>query len=129
MVGMVEVTQPLSYSVDELWADVRPLRAQFELLALALQEDLLRQGMATPLLEAALDLQYVGQGATITVSFPLEIEDAAVCLADPLPLDAQALRVAVEAFHVAHEAQYGYALRSAPVQVTMLRVRTQIQSA
>lgn len=118
----VEVAQPVTYPVDELREDVRPLRTLFEELALEIRTVLQSKGITDPLLAATLNLRYVGQRDELTVPFPLDIEDAAVCLADPLPLDTQALRQAVASFHMAHEVQYGYALRDKPVEVVMLRV-------
>lgn len=125
MSAWVEVTQPLSYGVTELRADVRPLRAAFEMLALTVRNEWLNQGMAEPALEAALDLRYEGQENVVTVPFLLEVEDAGVCLADPRPLDAQALRTAVTQFQGAYAAQYGDASPHGVVQVVMLRVRAQ----
>lgn len=119
-----EVTQPLSYDLDELRADVRPLRAQVEELVLALRSELLAQGIADPVLTAALDLGYVGEDITLTVPFPIEIEDAAVCSADPLPLDHQALREAAATFRHAYAAQHGAALPNQRVQVVRLHIRT-----
>lgn len=129
MPGVYEVTQPLAYAVDELRADVRPLRAQVEDLILALRSELLAQGIADPVLTAALDLGYVGEGIALTVPFPIEIEDAAVCSADPLPLDSQALREAVAAFHHAYAAQHAAALPNQRVQIVSLRIRTQSAQA
>ncbi len=123
--GVYEVTQPLAYAVDELRADVRPLRVQVEELLLALRRELLTQGVTDPLLTAALDLCYAGQETRLTVPFPIEIEDAAVCAADPLPLDRQALSEAVAAFHHAYAAQHGAALPDQKVQVISLRIRAQ----
>lgn len=117
------VEQPLSYRVDELLRDVRPLRAHFEDVALELRTAMLRQGIHAPLLEAALDLRYVGQAEALTVPFPLELENAAVCLSDPLPLDGQALRHAVATFRDAHRVHTGAADAAAPIEVVQLRVR------
>ncbi|MCE7979818.1 MAG: hypothetical protein DYG89_01385 [Caldilinea sp. CFX5] len=125
MIGIQEVTQPLSYSLDELRADVRPLRGQVEELILALRTKLLAQGLADPVLTAALDLCYTGEATTLTVPFPIEIEDAAVCAADPRPLDNQALREAVSAFHAAYTAQHGVAWPKQQVQVVRLRIRAE----
>lgn len=115
--------QPLAYRVDALLNDVRPLRAQFEELALALRSALLEQGIPAPLLEAALDLRYVGDADPLTVPFPLEIENAAVCLSDPLPLDSQALRQAVATFRVAHSLRTAAVVSDGPIEVVRLRVR------
>lgn len=121
---MVElaVEQPLAYRVDALLKDVRPLRAQFEEVALALRSALRLQGITEPLLEAALDLRYVGHTEPLTVPFPLEIENAAVCLSDPLPLDGQALRQAVATFRDAYSLRAGAVVPSVPVEVVLLRV-------
>lgn len=116
------VAQPLSYRVDALLNDVRPLRAQFEDAALALRTALRLQGIPEPLLEAALDLRYVGHAEAQTVPFPLEIENAAVCLSDPLPLDGQALRQAVVTFREARSVDAAVT-PDAPIEVVMLRVR------
>lgn len=120
--GQVAVTRPLAYRADALLGDVRPLRALFEELALEIRTELQREGEPDPLLAATLSLRYVGQRDALTVPFPLEIEDAAVCLADPLPLDAQALRQAIASFHAAYAAQEGDPLRHEAVEVVSLRV-------
>lgn len=119
----MELSQPLSYTADVLRADARPLRALFEDMALDVRSSLQSKGVTEPVLEAALDFQYAGQDTILSVPFPLEIESAAVCLADPLPLDAQALRQSVEAFYVAYAERHGYAARDEPLHVVMLRVR------
>ena len=122
---MVELAleQPLTYRVDMLLSDVRPLRAQFEEAALALRTALLRQGITEPFLEAALDLRYVGHTEPLTVPFPLEIENAAVCLSDPLPLDGQALRQAVATFREVYNLRVGAVVPDVPIEVVQLRVR------
>jgi len=122
MATTLEVTQPFSYGVDELRTDVRPLRAQVEALVLSLRTVLLDQGMSDPVLTAALDLCYAGQNTPLTVPFPIEIEDAAVCSADPRPLDSQALREAVATFHVVYAAQHGVSPPNQPVKVVNLRI-------
>lgn len=126
MSDVYEVTQPLSYELDDLRIDVRPLRGEVEELVLALRNKLLVQGITEPVLTVALDLCYAGQKTTLTVPFPIEIEDAAVCSADPRPLDSQALREAVAAFHHAYTAQYDGALPNQQVYVVRLRIRTQV---
>jgi len=122
---MIELAleQPLAYRVDALLNDVRPLRAQFEDAALALRHALLLQGITEPLLEAALDLRYVGHTEPMTVPFLLEIENAAVCLSDPLPLDGQALRQALATFRDAYGLRAGAVVPDVPIEVVLLRVR------
>lgn len=129
MAKSLEVTQSFSYGVDELRADVRPLRAQVEELVLALRNELLVQGIAEPVLTAALALCYAGQDTILTVPFPIEIEDAAVCSADPRPLDNQALREAVAAFYAAYAATYGVTPPNQQVQIVRLCIRTAMEES
>ncbi len=118
----IEVVQPLGYSMAALRADVRPLRACFEDLALTVRVQLQAQGIADPTLHALLDLRYADEPEVFTVPLPLEIENGAICLADPLPLDAQALRQALDTFSAAYAARFGHTQNDAPVQVVFLRV-------
>lgn len=122
---MIQMTmaQPLSYRVDGLLSDIRPLRAAFEDLALALRAALAEQGVTAPILEATLDLRYVGDAERLTVPFPIDSADAAVCLSDPLPLDSQALREAVATFRHAHCVRTGSLTPDVPVELLLLRVR------
>ena len=115
--------QSLLYRVDALLSDVRPLRGHFEDLALELRTAFLQQGIQAPLLEAALDLQAVGDTQPLTVPFPLEIENAAVCLSDPLPLDRQALRQAVAAFRASKGLDAAPVASDRSITVVRLRVR------
>jgi N-methylhydantoinase A len=71
-------------------------------------------------------MRYQGQSYELTIPFTPEIENAALCLADPLPLDRMALQEAVDAFHAAHEQRYGYAMRDETVQVVTLRVKASV---
>lgn len=122
---MIQMTQEqsLSYRVDLLLHDVRPLRGEFEELALRLRAALAAQKVTAPVLEATLELRYVGDVERLTVPFPLESEDAAVCLSDPLPLDGQALRHAVAAFRHAHRTRTGALLLDTPIELLRLCVR------
>lgn len=121
-VVQAEEVRPWSCAVDALLLDARPLRALFEELAFMVRATLQDNNVSEPLLTAALDLQYAGQHESLTVALPLEIESAAVCLVDPLPLDAQALRQAVAAFHAATAAHGELVLHNTPIQVVCLRV-------
>lgn len=122
---MIQMTmaQPLAYRVDELLNDIRPLRAAFEDLALALRAALAEQGVTAPILEATLDLRYIGDAERLTVPFPIDSEDAAVCLSDPLPLDGQALRQAVATFRHAHSVHTASRTPDVPMELLLLRVR------
>lgn len=115
--------QPLLYQVETLLSDVRPLRGHFEDLVLELRTAFLQQGVQAPLLEAALDLQAAGDTQPLTVPFPLELENAAVCLSDPLPLDSQALRQAVAAFRARKGLDAVSVASDRSITVVRLRVR------
>ena len=64
--------------------------------------------------ERSADLRYRGQGFELTVEVP---EDG---------IDAATMAALWERFHVAHERLYGYALRSAPVELVNLRVTVSV---
>lgn len=117
----VEMTQPLGCTVAALCADVRPLRAMFEELALAVRHRLQSQGVTDPALAVTIDLRYPDQAQVLTIELPLEVENGAICLADPLPLDAQALRQALESFAVLYAERFG-SHRQGPLQAVRLRV-------
>lgn len=56
------------------------------------------------------DLRYVGQGYELKVPIP------------PGDLDAGAMAAVLQAFHAAHEAEYGHAFPANPIEVVNLRV-------
>jgi N-methylhydantoinase A len=64
--------------------------------------------------ERSADLRYRGQGFELTV----EVPEAAI--------DRAAMAALRERFHAAHERLYGYALRSAPVELVNLRVTVSV---
>jgi N-methylhydantoinase A len=91
------------------------VRAGFE--ELAASAHLSRGQQADPAratFERSADLRYRGQGFELTVEVPEQTVDAAAMAA---------LR---ERFHAAHERLYGYALRSAPVELVNLRVTVSV---
>jgi N-methylhydantoinase A len=92
------------FPVDEIQAGYRELGE----VARATLGDEATRTAAT--LERSADLRYRGQGFELTVPVPDEA------------LDAAALAALRERFHAAHEHLYGYALRSAPVELVNLRV-------
>lgn len=118
----IEVAYPFHHAVSALRADVRPLRARFEDLALEVRTALQTKGVIAPVLEARLDLRYADQPDALTVRLPLEIENGAICLADPLPLDAQALRQAIDLFLATYAQRFGNGQQDTPLQAVLLRV-------
>ncbi len=124
---VADVAHDSSHSVlrtaAELLDHPHPLRTLFDELVDKSRAVLAREGVDEPTIDATLDLRYQGQSYELTVPLDLEVESAAVCLADPLPLDRAALQAAVAAFHRAHEQRYGYAMRDEVVQVVTLRVK------
>jgi N-methylhydantoinase A len=91
------------------------VRAGFEELAASAQ---LSQGQqadpARATFERSADLRYRGQGFELTVEVP-----------EPT-IDPAAMAALRERFHAAHERLYGYALRSAPVEMVNLRVTVSV---
>lgn len=114
----MNVSQVVHSRATELLADVRPLRAIFEDLVLQVR---VAQPMAA--IAATLTMRYAGQHNELTVPIDLDAESGAVCVSDPLPLDRAALQDALAAFHAAHTAQYGYALKDEDVEVVTLHVQ------
>jgi N-methylhydantoinase A len=66
------------------------------------------------LYERSADLRYRGQGFELTVDVP------------EATIDAAAMATLRDRFHAAHERLYGYALRSAPVELVNLRVTVSV---
>lgn len=121
------MTQRVLQTVNELLLNIRVLRAGFEELALQVRNTLQTKGIPAVQVEAELDLRYQGDDTQLTVRFPLEAESAEVCLADPLPLDQQALRWAHKEFQRAYTETCGPlqqgGLHDRDVEVVRLRVR------
>ena len=63
-----------------------------------------------PLLDATLDLRYLGQSYELMI--PLD-----------LPITPATLAAAAHAFHAAHAQRYGYAMTDEPVEAVSVRVR------
>ena len=84
-------------------------------LAKRVRAVLAAEGVDAPALEASMDLRYRGQSYELSV--PLDL---------PAPTSAQASQAvqrSIDAFHAAHEARYGYAMRSETVESVALRLR------
>lgn len=94
----------------ELQGDPEPLRVALVTLDEQVRAILRAEGFAEPAVEAAVDLRYLGQSYELTV--PLA-----------LPITAEGVAGATEAFHTAHRQRYGYAMPHEPVEVVTLRVR------
>ena len=73
------------------------------------------EGVRAPHLEASLDLRYRGQSYELSV--PLSMESP-----DPTPA-AASVRQAVEKFHAAHAARYGFAMPAETVEIVTVRLR------
>ncbi|HXF63069.1 MAG TPA: hydantoinase/oxoprolinase family protein [Caldilineaceae bacterium] len=105
-----DASQTVLGAAADLAQDPAPLAAAYRSLAGRVQTVLAREGIATPHLEAALDLRYRGQSYELTV--PLA-----------LPLAPATVAGAISAFHEAHARRYGYAMPDEPVEAVNLRVR------
>ncbi|MBX3015591.1 MAG: hypothetical protein KF832_28980 [Caldilineaceae bacterium] len=121
----IEIAQAWSYPVAALLVDARPLRALFEELAFAVRANWPEQGSYEPQLTVTIDLQAANQSTATTVVLPLESESAGVCAADPLPLDAQALRQALALFQAAQPASW---VADSPIHVVCLCVKSRVKT-
>ena len=105
-----DAAQTVLETVATLRADPALLTTIYESLAVRVTAVLAEEGIATPTVDALLDMRYRGQSYELTV--PL-----------PLPVDAAALSDAEAAFHAAHAQRYGYAMPDETVEAVTLRVR------
>ncbi len=105
-----DASQAVLADAASLLADPQALAAQVEALAGRVREVLLADGIDAPLLDATLDLRYVGQSYELMV--PLA-----------LPVERGTIAAAVHAFHAAHAQRYGYAMTDQPVEAVSVRVR------
>lgn len=104
-----DAAQTILQPAGELINNLTRLDAVYSQLARQVQNVLAQEGIATPQLEAALDLRYRGQSYELTV--PLS-----------LPLTGASVAETVEAFHQSHAQRYGYAMPDEQVTVVTLRV-------
>jgi N-methylhydantoinase A len=105
-----DASHALLMDAAALEAEPALLVTYFDELAARVRSVLQADGIAAPLLTAALDMRYRGQSYELTV--PLI-----------LPIDPAAARAATAAFHAAHAQRYGYAMPEEPVEAVTLRVR------
>ena len=76
----------------------------------------LRTEHIPPIVQASLDLRYIGQSYEITT--PIK-----------LPITTLSLEAVTHAFHTAHEQCYGYAAPNLPVECVTLRIRASVPGA
>ena len=110
-----ESSQALLLEASGLVNDPGPLQDSAATLEERVKAVLAAEGVDAPALDASLDLRYRGQSYELSV--PLDL---------PAPNPAQAsltVQRAVEAFHAAHEARYGYAMPAETVESVAVRLR------
>ena len=110
-----ESSQSLLVEAESLAAQPAPLQNKIADLAARVKTVLDAEGVGAPLLEASLDIRYRGQSYELSVPLALT--------SDSRSLTTEAVRQAIEAFHAAHAARYGYAMRAETVEIVTVRVR------
>ncbi len=105
-----ESSQTLLIEAEKLAARPSPLQEKIAALAERVQTVLTAEGISAPALEASLDIRYRGQSYELSV--PLAH-----------PATSAAVRQSIEAFHAAHAARYGYAMRDETVEIVTVRLR------
>jgi N-methylhydantoinase A len=109
-----ESSQALLVEASSLAQELAPLQEIAAALEERVKAVLAAEGVDAPALEASMDLRYRGQSYELSV--PLDL---------PAPSSAQAsaaVQHSIEAFHAAHEARYGYAMRSETVEAVAVRL-------
>ena len=109
-----ESSQALLIEAESLAAHPAPLQERMAALEERVKTVLAAEGVSAPALEASLDIRYRGQSYELTV--PLALTSLA-------PPATAAVRQAVDAFHAAHAARYGYAMRTETVEIVTVRLR------
>ena len=110
-----ESSQALLVEADSLAQEPATMQDSIAALEKRVRAVLAAEGVDAPALEASMDLRYRGQSYELSV--PLDL---------PAPTSArasQAVQRSINAFHAAHEARYGYAMRSETVESVALRLR------
>ena len=119
-----ESSQALLIGADSLAAQPVVLQEKIAALAERVQTVLAAEGVSAPALEASLDIRYRGQSYELSVPLALPPPMAEQSNLPPTPAQASAaVRQAIEAFHAAHAARYGYAMRAETVEVVTVRLR------
>ncbi len=110
-----ESSQALLAEAESLAARPAPLLQKMAALEERVKSVLAAEGVRAPHLEASLDLRYRGQSYELSV--PLSMESP-----EPTPA-AASVRQAVEKFHAAHAARYGFAMPAETVEIVTVRLR------
>ena len=110
-----ESSQALLIEAGSLAQEPGPLQDLSAALEERVKAVLAAEGVAAPALEASMDLRYRGQSYELSVPLDLPAPDSAQASA--------AVQRSIEAFHAAHDARYGYAMRSETVESVAVRLR------
>lgn len=110
-----ESSQALLIQAESLVEEPAPLRETADVLEQQVKAVLAAEGVDAPALEASMDLRYRGQSYELSVPLDLPAPTAAQA--------SQAVQGSIDAFHAAHEARYGYAMRSETVESVAVRLR------
>ena len=115
-----ESSQALLVDAEQLAAQPNALQEMLAALEKRVRTVLAAEGIDDPALESSLDLRYQGQSYELTV--PLAMSAPGNAPTEP-NLTAASIRESTEAFHQAHAARYGYAMRSETVEIVTVRLR------
>ena len=115
-----ESSQALLVDAEQLAAQPNALQEMLAALEKRVRTVLAAEGIDDPTLESSLDLRYQGQSYELTV--PLAMSAPGNAPTEP-NLTTASIRESTEAFHQAHAARYGYAMRSETVEIVTVRLR------
>ena len=115
-----ESSQALLVDAEQLAAQPNALQEMLAALEKRVRTVLAAEGIDDPALESSLDLRYQGQSYELTV--PLAMSAPGNAPTEP-NLTTASIRESTEAFHQAHAARYGYAMRSETVEIVTVRLR------
>ena len=115
-----ESSQALLVDAEQLAAQPNALQEMLAALEKRVRTVLAAEGIDDPTLESSLDLRYQGQSYELTV--PLAMPAPGNASTEP-NVTAASIRESTEAFHQAHAARYGYAMRSETVEIVTVRLR------
>ena len=110
-----ESSQALLTEAESLAEHAAPLLEKIGALEERVKTVLAAEGVSAPLLTASLDLRYRGQSYELSVPLTMESPEP--------PAASASVRQAVEEFHAAHAARYGYAMPAETVEIVTVRLR------
>ncbi|MDE0076980.1 MAG: hydantoinase/oxoprolinase family protein [Caldilineaceae bacterium] len=110
-----ESSQALLIEAASLAQDPAPLQELSATLEERVRSVLAAEGVDAPALESSMDLRYRGQSYELSVPLDLPASTAAQA--------SQAVQRAIETFHAAHDARYGYAMPTETVESVAVRLR------